>query len=103
MVWEIWRATRAETAWKLAFGIVGGLAVLALSATLAPADNARRYEDITDFGAAIAMTLLVLPHLMGWLSLARLNDGGPGFPLYLHSPPRAIFTLPALTASGGGR
>ena len=37
MLWEIWRVTRVEAAWKLAFGIVGGLAVLALCAAVAPA------------------------------------------------------------------
>ena len=84
ILWETWRVTRVEAAWKLAFGIVGALAVLALSAAFAPADNAKRYEDIMDIGAAVAMTLLVLPHLVGWLSLARLNGGRPGFPLYLH-------------------
>jgi hypothetical protein len=92
MLWEIWRVTRVEAAWKLAFGIVGGLAVLALSAAFAPADNAEMYEDVMDNGAAIAMILLVLPHLMGWLSLARLNGGRPGFPLYLH------YTRPVRTA-----
>ena len=84
LLWEIWRVTRVETAWKFAIGIVGGLAVLALCAAVAPADNAKRYEDIMDMGAAIAMTILVLPHLMSWLSLAKLNGGRPGFPLYLH-------------------
>jgi hypothetical protein len=84
MLWEIWRVTRVEAAGKLAVGIVGGLAVLALSATFAPADDPRRYQDVMDNGAAIAMTLLVLPHLVSWLSLARLNGGRPGFPLYLH-------------------
>ena len=34
MLWEIWRLTRVEAAWKLALGIVGGLAVLALCAAL---------------------------------------------------------------------
>ena len=92
MLWEIWRVTRVEAAWKLAFGIVGGLAVLALCAAFAPADNATRYEDIMDNGAAVAMILLVLPHLVGWLSLARLNGGRPGFPLYLH------YTRPVRTA-----
>ena len=92
MLWEIWRVTRVEAAWKLALGIVGGLAVLALCATFAPADNAKRYEDIMDNGAAAAMILLVLPHLVGWLSLARLNGGRPGFPLYLH------YTRPVRTA-----
>ena len=92
MLWETWRVTRVEAAWKLAFGIVGGLAVLALCATVAPADNAKKYEDIMDNGAAIAMILLVLPHLVSWLSLARLNGGRPGFPLYLH------YTRPVRTA-----
>ena len=92
MLWEIWRVTRVEAAWKLAFGIVGGLAVLALCATVAPADDAKKYEDIMDNGAATAMILLVLPHLLGWLSLARLNGGRPGFPLYLH------YTRPVRTA-----
>ena len=84
MLWEVWRVTRVEAAWKLAFGIVGGLAVLALCATFAPAGNATRYEGIMDIGAAAAMILLVLPHLVGWPSLARLSSGRPGFPLYLH-------------------
>ena len=92
MLWETWRVTRVEAAWKLAFGIVGGLAVLALCAAFAPADDAKKYEDIMDNGAAIAMILLVLPHLVSWLSLARLNGGRPGFPLYLH------YTRPVRTA-----
>ena len=92
MLWEIWRVTRVEAAWKAAFGIVGGLAVLALCATLAPADDAKKFEDIMDNGAADAMILLVLPHLVSWLSLARLNGGRPGFPLYL------LYTRPVRTA-----
>jgi hypothetical protein len=83
MLWEIWRLTRVEAAWKLAFGIVGGLAVLALGAAVAPADDAKTHERIMDHGAAAAMILLVLPHLGSWLSLARLNGGRPGFPLSL--------------------
>ena len=92
ILWETWRVTRVEAAWKLASGIVGALAVLALSATFAPAGNAKRYEDVMDMGGAIAMTLLVLPHLAPWLSLARLNGDRPGFPLYLH------YTRPVRTA-----
>ena len=86
--------TRVEAAWKLAFGIVGGLAVLALCAAVAPADNAKTYEDIMDNGAAAAMILLVLPHvvIVSWLSLARLNGGRPGFPLSLN------YTRPVRTA-----
>ena len=74
ILWELWRVTRVEAAWKLAFGIVGGLAALALGATVGPADEY----------AALAMTLLVLPHGVPWLSLGRLNGGRPGFPLSLH-------------------
>ena len=91
MLWEIWRVTRVEAAWKFAVGI-GGLAVLGLCATLAPADDAKRHEAIMDTGAAAAMILLVLPHLTGWLSLAGLNGGRPGFPLHLH------YTRPVRTA-----
>ena len=92
ILWETWRVTRVEAAWKLAFGIVGALAVLALGATFAPADDATRYERIMDGCAAIAMMLLVLPHLASWVSVARLNGGRPGFPLYLH------YTRPVRTA-----
>ena len=31
MLWENWRLTRVEAAWRLSFGLVGGLAALALS------------------------------------------------------------------------
>jgi hypothetical protein len=84
MLWELWRVTRVEAAWKLAFGIVGALAVLGLGATFAPADDARRYERIMDDCAGLAMILLVLPHLIGWQSVARLNGGRPGFPFSLY-------------------
>ena len=45
-----------------------------------------------DNGAAAAMILLVLPHLVSWPSLARLNGGRPGFPLSLN------YTRPVRTA-----
>ena len=93
ILWETWRVTRAEAAWRLVSGTVGGLAVLALSAAFAPADDATKYQDVMDNAAAIAMTLLVLPHLMNWPSLAKLNGGQPGFPLYLH------YTRPVRTAA----
>jgi hypothetical protein len=87
MLWEIWRVTRVEAAWKLAFCVVTTLASLGLSAVLAPsavfapAENARLYK-----------VLLFLPHIIGWLSLAGLNGGKPGFPLYL------LYTRPMRTA-----
>ena len=74
ILWELCRVTRVEAAWKLASGIVGGLAALALGATVGPADEC----------AALAMTLVVLPHAVPWLSLGRLSGGRPGFPLSLH-------------------
>lgn len=92
ILWETWRVTRVEAAWKLACGIGGALAVLALSATFGPTDDAKKYEEVMDFGAAIAMTLLVLPLLAPWLSPAALNGGRPGFPLYL------LYTRPVRTA-----
>jgi hypothetical protein len=36
MLWENWRLTRVEAAWKLAVAIVGGLAILVAFAAVAP-------------------------------------------------------------------
>ena len=93
MLWEIWRVTRVEAAWRLAIGIVGGLAALVLCAVLAPPDDPKAFEAIKAFGAMIAMILIVLPHSMGWLLLPSLNGGRPGFPLYL------LYTRPIRTAA----
>jgi len=84
ILWETWRVTRVEAAWRLVLGIVGGLAVLAVF-------SAQR-EVIRDFSAAIALILIVFPHFLGWLSMAKLNSGRPGFPLYLQ------YTRPVRTA-----
>lgn len=84
LLWEQWRLTRLEIAWKLAFGIIAPLTVLGLTATFAPTADAARHERIMDDAAAIAMILLVLPHLTGWRSLGRLTGGRPGFPFSLH-------------------
>ena len=84
MLWENWRLTRVEVAWRLALGIVGGTAVLAVFSS--------QREAIKDFSAAIALTLIVLPHFVGWLSMAKLNGGRPGFPLYL------LYTRPVRTS-----
>src|SRR4029450_1365414 len=59
ILWETWRVTRVEAAWKLAFCVVATLAALTLSAVFAPSENAGQYK-----------VLLFLPHIMGWLSLA---------------------------------
>ena len=92
MLWELWRVTRVEAAWKLALGVVVALAALIVSAVFAPSETAEWYEDIKDTGARIARILLYLPHIVGWLSVAGLNGGRPGFPLYLH------YTRPIRTA-----
>ena len=83
MLWETWRLTKLEAAWRLALGIVGGLAVLAVFSS--------QREVIKDFSAAIALVLIVMPHYVGWLSMAKLNSGRPGFPLYL------LYTRPVRT------
>ena len=84
MLWEIWRLTRLEAAWRLALGIVGGLAVLAVFSS--------QREVIKDFSAAIALILIVMPHFVGWLSMAKLTSGRPGFPLHL------LYTRPVRTS-----
>ena len=76
ILWETWRVTRTEVAWKLALPIGVGMAVLALSSS--------QPEFVKDANAAVALTLIVIPHLAGWLSMAKLINGRPGFPLYLH-------------------
>jgi hypothetical protein len=86
MLWENWRVTRLEAAWRLALGLVGAWTVLTVFAAVAPR------QSFKDFSAAIALILLVAPHFVGWLSLAKLNGGRPGFPFYL------LFTRPLRTA-----
>jgi hypothetical protein len=91
MLWELWRTTRVEAAWRLAFGIIGGLTVLAVFAAVAPYVAAER-ERLLGFGAVIAMILLTLPHFLGWIFSTRLHGGRPGFPLHL------LYTRPVPTA-----
>src|SRR5688572_19361811 len=45
-----------------------------------------------DFGVALALVLIVVPHVMGWFSLTMLTAGMPGFPLHL------LYTRPIRTA-----
>jgi hypothetical protein len=84
MLWELWRVTRVEAAWKQALGVVVALAALILSAVFAPSEIAAWDES--------ARITLFMPHIVGWLSVAGLNGGRPGFPLYLH------YTRPIRTA-----
>lgn len=82
MLWELWRVTRAEVAWKLVLPIGGALTALALGAAFAPTDPTD-YQQVNDNVAALALILIVLPHLAGWLSIGKLSGGRPGYPLYL--------------------
>ena len=88
MLWEIWRVTRVEVAFRLIVGIVGGLTALAWYASVAPPGDTKTQ----DFGAVVAMILLVFPHFVGWLTLPRINNHRPGFPLAL------LYTRPVRTA-----
>lgn len=90
MLWENWRLTRVEAAWHLALGTVAAAAVLMLFASIAP------NQDVKDFGARIALVLVVLPHMIGWISVNQLNVARPGFPFYL------LYTRPVRTAVAVG-
>ena len=84
MLWELWRVTRAEAAWKQALGVVVALAAWLVSAAFAP---------VWDKGTASLVSIsLFMPHIVGWISLAGLNGRRPRFPLYLH------YTRPIRTA-----
>jgi hypothetical protein len=92
ILWELWRVTRAEIAWKLALPIGAALAALGLAAAFGPADEPPNTQGVNDEVAALALILIVLPHMFGWLSIAKLNGSQPGFPLYL------LYTRPVRTA-----
>ena len=82
MLWELWRLTRAEIAWKLALPIAIAVAALLLGAAFGPP----RYQDaanINDAIAAFALIIIVVPQLVPWMSIAKLNGSQPGFPFYL--------------------
>jgi len=83
MLWENWRLTRVEAAWKLALGIVGGLAALVVFSGPRSAQGG---------GAVIALILIVLPNISGWWSIGNLNRLRPGFPFYL------LYTRPVRTS-----
>ena len=84
LLWENWRLTRVEAAWKLALGIVAGSAALVL---------------LGDAGATVAFWILIVLHGFFYFSIAKLNGGRfrygykPGFPLYL------LYTRPVSTVT----
>jgi hypothetical protein len=81
IVWENWRLTLGESAWRLSFGLVAGAAALALSAS----------------GATSAVWFLLSQHGLFSMSIAKLTGGRfmdgyrPGFPLHL------LYTRPVRT------
>jgi hypothetical protein len=82
MLWELWRLTRAEIAWRLALPIGAGVTALLLGAAFGPP----RYQDVANINdaiAAFALIVIVLPQLVPWTSIAKLNGSQPGFPFYL--------------------
>jgi hypothetical protein len=85
MLWEQWRLTRGEIAWRLVLSVGAASAVLML-ATLSSSEIAR------NMAAVLALVLLVTPHALGWFSIAMLNRGQSGFPLFL------LYTHPLRTA-----
>lgn len=90
LLWETWRVTRVEAAWKFALGLTAALAVLAWTHALLPADDPA--SKARAFGAAIALACIVAPQFLGWMFLPRLNGHRPGFPL------RLLFTRPVRTS-----
>ncbi len=84
LLWEHWRLTRAEAAWRLSVGVVAGSTLLALA----------------DDGATYAVGILFLLYAWFWVSIAKLAGGKfmdgykPGFPLpllYTRPMPTAVF------------
>jgi hypothetical protein len=84
MLWELWRVTRTEAAWKLAIAIVGSVCALILFTVLLPEKK--------EAGVVISMIFLVLPHTFTGVSLGFLSAGRPGFPL------RLLYTRPVRTS-----
>jgi hypothetical protein len=95
VLWEIWRLTRFEAAWRLVVAVLAASAVLALSAAVASNGDVTR-QPVKDFGAAVALILLVVPQILGWFSINKLNVARPGFPFYL------LYTRPVRTTVAVG-
>ena len=91
ILWESWRMTRGEAAWRLALGIIASLAVPVVFGVIA-SNFLEEPEAVSHLGAAIALFLIVIPNLVNWPSVAQLNGWRPGFPLHL------LYTRPVRTA-----
>ena len=91
ILWENWRLTRVEAAWRLALGVLGVSAVLLVFGAVAPNFLGER-EAVRNVGGVIALFLLVFPNLINWLSTTQLNGWQAGFPFHL------LYTRPVRTA-----
>src|SRR5687768_8057823 len=69
MLWENWRLIRAEAAWRLSLSIVGGLAAFVVVAAARPNQAAR------DFGASVALFVVISLNFMVWVAIAKLKAG----------------------------
>jgi len=90
VLWEIWRVTRVEIAWRFALCLVGGLMALASFAAIAGPDASARARDL---GAVAALVVIVMPNWLGWIFLGRLNKGRAGYPMPL------LYTRPIRTVT----
>ena len=70
ILWENWRLTRVEAAWRLALGIVASVAVPLLFGVVA-ANFLEEREAVRDFAAVIALFLVIVPNLVNWPSTAQ--------------------------------
>jgi hypothetical protein len=91
ILWESWRLTRVEAAWRFGLAMAASLAVPVVFG-VAAANFVEEREAVTKVGAVIALFLIVLPNLVNWQSVAQLNGLRPGFPLHL------LYTRPVRTA-----
>ena len=91
VLWEIWRVTRVEIAWRFSLCLVGGLmALTSFTAFAGPEDMGRA----RDFGAVAAMVVIFMPNWLGWMFLGRLNQGRAGYPMpLLYTRPIRTITL----------
>ena len=91
MLWENWRLTQAETAQRLAQGIILTSAVLV---------GVAAFGTVGHDTVRLALGLLVFTYMPLWISVARLNGGRfmdgyrPGYPFYfLYTRPVPTFVL----------
>ena len=94
LLWESWRLTRGEMAFRMALALAVGGMILAAARALGrvsggdPAEMAK----LVDFGAVITLFLIAFIAMPFWFGIALLkggrpSDGGkPGFPFTMGYP-----------------